>query len=195
MEFSPTKRKILGQQEAINQWMLNMQRKACCSLSLLLLAHILQWYFQDEHFTEQIRSFRVGESLECAAFCALVSVRDREEPLLWPIASASNAEDEIYNSAPRDECRLVLIRVFLLFLNMFQKYLPLCDVWVWASVSHQASALFICLYFQKKATLSLFHRSPGLHPELFLDLYLGFSFCHINVIPLSFFCVCVPFIT
>lgn len=111
MEFSPTKRRILAGTARDNKSiMLNMQRKACCSA--LLLAHILQWYFQDEHFTEQIRSFRVGESLECAAFCALVSVRDREEPLLWPIASASNAEDEIYNSAPRDECRLVLIRVF-----------------------------------------------------------------------------------
>lgn len=88
-----------------------MQRKACCSLSLLLRAQILQWYLQEEHFTEQIRSFYIGESRECAAFCALVSVRNRKEPLLWPIASSSNAEDEIYNSAPRDECRLGLIRV------------------------------------------------------------------------------------
>lgn len=74
-----------------------------------------QWNLQDVHFTEQMRLFHVGGSVECVGFCALVPARNPNVLCLCLIASASNAEDEIYNTALRDKCMLVLIQVFFFF--------------------------------------------------------------------------------
>lgn len=54
---------------------------------------------------------------------------------------------------------------FLLFLNINQKYLPLCDVeceFVAAFLSRNTlqTVCLICLYFQKNALLLLFYHSP-----------------------------------
>lgn len=152
------------------------------------------------HFTEQIRLFHVGGSVECAAFCALVPARNRKVPLLCPIASTSNAEDEIYNTAQRDKCMLLLIQLFILSPNMDQKYLPLCDVVsvsLWQHFSPEIlSRRFVssaCI-FKRKHCFHFFITAPpvllwkiGVHPELFLELHYGFSFYHINAFSLSFF--------
>lgn len=105
-------------------------------------------------------------------------------PLLCPIASTSNAEDEIYNTAQRDKCTLVLIQVFILSPNTDQKYLPLCDVVsvsLWQHFSPEIlSRRFVssaCI-FKRKHCFHFFITAPpvllwkiGLHPELFLELH------------------------
>lgn len=143
-----------------------MQRKDCC---FLLLAHISfltqQWNLHNVHFPEQIRLFHVGASVECVGFCALVPVRNPRVPFLCLTASTSNVEDEIYNTALRDKCMLVLIQVFFFFSTCTRIFTHLCCCeceFVAGFLSRNAlqTVWFICLYFRKILLLLLFHHSP-----------------------------------
>ena len=144
----------VGERQQINiSWI--CREKGCPFLSLPLPAHTFSPLKQH---TEQIRLFHVGGSVECAGICALVPVRNPKVPLLCPIASISNAEDDIYNTALRGKCSWCWFRFASFSPTCSRNIYPSVMLWVWVcgSISHQKCSpdCSFYLYFQRSALLS-----------------------------------------
>lgn len=102
-------------------------------------------------------------------------------PLLCVIASSSNADDEMYHTAPRVKCMLVLS--FILFLNIYQKYLPLCDVVsvsLWQRFSPEMlSSLFMssaCIFKRMHCFYFFITEKNGLPPRVIFGASLRILF-------------------